>query len=145
VTAPDPLECLALRTVLDERLCTALESEHCERCQLCPGACVCPAAPEFKPGRYRLSVDVEIDEHGLLYPHDTGAMHTVEWWLKRNASLITGEDHAAILAGRRNQLAETDRLRAQVQTLQAEVNRLNRLHDERDAIERGRLNTKENS
>jgi hypothetical protein len=41
VTAPDPLECLALRTVLDERLCTALESEHCETCQLCPGHCAC--------------------------------------------------------------------------------------------------------
>jgi hypothetical protein len=34
---------------------------------------------------------------------------------------------------------EIARLRAQVQVLQAEVNRLTRLHDERDAIERNRL------
>jgi hypothetical protein len=42
VTAPDPLECLALRTANDERLCNALESEHCEKCQMCPGSCACP-------------------------------------------------------------------------------------------------------
>lgn len=58
MTAPDPLECLALRTVLDERLCTALESEHCERCQLCPGNCACTPATEWKQGdRVRITFD----------------------------------------------------------------------------------------
>jgi hypothetical protein len=145
MTTPDPLVFLNSRAAGERPTCNEPDSAHCEKCQSCPGTCVCPATPELNPGRYRMSVDVEVDEHGLLYPHDTGAMHTTQWWQQRNASFTTAETHAAILAGRRNQLIETDRLRTQVQELRAEVNRLNRLHDERDAIERGRLNTKENS
>jgi hypothetical protein len=58
VTAPDPLECLALRTVLNERLCTALESEHCETCQLCPGSCACTPATDWTKGdRVRVTFD----------------------------------------------------------------------------------------
>lgn len=124
MTAPDPLECLALRTVLDERLCTALESEHCHRCQLCPGSCACTVAPELKPGKYRVTVELDVDEHGFVYPHDTTQMLTADWWLKHNASFVDTSAYNAMLAGRRNRAAETERLRGQVQQLQAEVNRL---------------------
>ena len=56
MTGPDPLECLALRTVLDERLCTALESDHCEKCGLCPG-CACPQTEWKKGDRVRIAFD----------------------------------------------------------------------------------------
>lgn len=46
---------------------------------------------------------------------------------------------AAIRDGRRAEQDEAARIRAQMQQLQAEVNRLTRLHDERDAIERAQL------
>ena len=87
MTAPDPLECLALRTVLNERLCTALESEHCVKCQMCPGACdhrpvewkkgdrvrvtfeaIYLTEPSIKPDKYALVVlpGTDLDGNVLL-------------------------------------------------------------------------------
>lgn len=90
------------------------------------------------PGKYEMRATVEVDSYGLMYPHDTGEMHFVEWWAQRGAAFLDSATHAAIRDSQRAQHEETDRLRAQVQHLQAEVNRLNRLHVERDAIERAR-------
>ncbi|GHH57535.1 hypothetical protein [Lentzea cavernae] len=56
MTAPDPLECLALRAGHDQRLCTALESEHCETCQLCPGHCACHQLADHLPKGTRVRV-----------------------------------------------------------------------------------------
>lgn len=122
MTAPDPLECMAVRAAHDESLCSEPESAHCQRCELCPGACICPR--ELTPGKYRMAVEVEVDEHGFIYPHDTALMLTAEWWQQRNASFTETSAYAAILAGRRNRAAETERLRGQVQEQQAELNRL---------------------
>ena len=90
------------------------------------------------PGKYQMRATVEVDSYGLMYPHDTGEMHFAEWWVQRGATFLSATDQAVIREGRRAQQDESDHLRAQVQALQAEVNRLNKLHDERDAIERGR-------
>lgn len=95
-----------------------------------------PDPTDLKPGRYRMTAEVEIDEYGVIRPHDTAQMFLVDWWRKRGASVITTDAYAAILAGRRNRVAEHGQLRARVQVLQAEVNRLNALLDEHDAIQR---------
>lgn len=44
LTAPDPLECMAVRAAHDESLCNEPESAHCPQCELCPGSCICHQA-----------------------------------------------------------------------------------------------------
>jgi hypothetical protein len=159
VTAPtprDPLACLNSRAAAERPLCGEPDSAHCEKCQSCPGTCVCSPARKWRRGdRVRVTFDAVIfgeprlnaETHALVVLPSTDLDNAPILGRYRVPvdALTSQADHAAILASRRNQLIETDRLRTQVQELQAEVNRLNRLHDERDAIERGRLNTKENS
>jgi hypothetical protein len=36
-------------------------------------------------GRYRLTVEITTDGHGMLFPHDTGAMLFTKWWTARGA------------------------------------------------------------
>jgi hypothetical protein len=156
VTAPDPLVCLNSRAAAERPLCGEPDSAHCPRCQSCPGTCACSPARKWRRGDHvRVTFDAVIlgepsinaNTHMLVVLPGTDPDNAPILGRYRVPvdALTSQADHATILAGRRNQPIETDRLRTQVQELQAEVNRLNRLHDERDAIERGRLNTKETS
>jgi hypothetical protein len=138
----DPLVCLNFRAAGEPPTCLPNRG-HCVRCQLCKHACECRTL-------------TTLDEQHLATALDAYARHAgaTDWdtFADRVPQHVADNAYECVLAGAEPLLAEirrltteADRLRAQVQELRAEVNRLNRLHDERDAIERGRLNTKENS
>jgi hypothetical protein len=54
------LECLALRLANDESLCGEPESEHCETCRLCAGACNHPSDEWKKGDRVRITFDAVV-------------------------------------------------------------------------------------
>lgn len=41
---------------------------------------------DLKPGKYRMTVEVEVDEEGYLLPHDSGEMFMADWWVQNEAT-----------------------------------------------------------